>query len=93
MRTTAYTIGLPVGPSLSRGLVLAGSDSGYVYALEAETGALVWSRYLWNMAMVNPLVVGQTVFATTGNPFYSGTEAASSVPSTPTLGSSAGRRT
>jgi outer membrane protein assembly factor BamB len=76
MKTTAYTIGLPVGPSLSRGLVLAGSDAGYLYALDAETGALVWSRQLWNMAMVNPVVVGNTVFATTGNPFYNGEEAA-----------------
>lgn len=74
MKTTAYTIGLPVGPSLSRGIVLAGSDAGYLYALEAETGALVWSRPLWNMAMVNPLVVGDTVFVTTGNPYYNFSE-------------------
>lgn len=70
MRTTAYTVGLPVGPSLSRGVLLAGSDSGFLYALDATTGQLVWSRQLWNMAMVNPLVVGDTVYATTGNPYY-----------------------
>jgi outer membrane protein assembly factor BamB len=70
MKTMAYTVGLPVGPSLSRGLVLAGSDSGFLYALDAETGTLVWSHPLWNMAMVNPLVVGDTVYATTGNPYY-----------------------
>ena len=74
MKTTAYAIGLPVGPSLSRGVVLAGSDAGYLYALQAETGALVWSRPLWNMAMVNPLVVGDTVFVTTGNPYFNFTE-------------------
>jgi outer membrane protein assembly factor BamB len=70
MKTMAYTVGLPVGPSLSRGLLLAGSDAGLLYALNAETGALVWSHPLWNMAMVNPLVVGDTVYATTGNPYY-----------------------
>ncbi|MDE2142770.1 MAG: PQQ-binding-like beta-propeller repeat protein [Elusimicrobia bacterium] len=74
MKTTAYTIGLPVGPSVSGGLVLAGSDAGYLYAAEAETGRLVWSHRLWNMAMVNPLVVGDTIFATTGNPYFNGAE-------------------
>ena len=74
MKTTAYTVGLPVGPSFSRGLVFAGSDAGYLYAVDAQTGLLVWSRRLWNMAMVNPLVVGDTIFATTGNPYFNGAE-------------------
>ncbi len=70
MKTTAYTIGLPVGPSVARGLVLAGSDAGYLYAVDAASGRLAWSHRLWNMAMVNPLVVGDKVLATTGNPYF-----------------------
>ncbi len=70
LKTSAYAIGLPVGPSLSHGLVLAGTDSGEVEALDVLTGARVWSRRLWNMAMVNPVVVGDTIYATTGNPFF-----------------------
>ena len=74
MKTTAYTIGLPVGPSLCRGLVLAGSDAGLLYAVDAQRGELVWSHQLWNMAMVNPIVLGNTVYVTTGNPYFNFSE-------------------
>ncbi|MBF6570043.1 MAG: PQQ-binding-like beta-propeller repeat protein [Candidatus Binataceae bacterium] len=74
LKTTAYTVGMPVGPSLSHGLVLAGSDNGYVYAVNAATGKLVWAHYLRNMAMANPLVVGDTVYVTTGNAYFNFSE-------------------
>ncbi|MHB8381516.1 MAG: outer membrane protein assembly factor BamB family protein [Candidatus Binataceae bacterium] len=70
LKTTAYTLGMPVGPSLSHGLVYAGSDNGYVYAVNAASGKIAWSHYLWNMAMANPLVVGDTVYVTTGNAYF-----------------------
>ncbi|MHB1845287.1 MAG: outer membrane protein assembly factor BamB family protein, partial [Deltaproteobacteria bacterium] len=70
LKTTAYAVGLPVGPSAAGGKVLFGSDAGSIYALDARTGAKLWSHELWNMAMVNPLVVGDTVYATSGNPYF-----------------------
>ena len=74
MKTTAYTVGMPVGASFSDGLVLACSDAGYLYAVDAASGHLVWSHRLWNMAMVNPLIVGDMVLATTGNPYFNFSE-------------------
>ena len=70
LKTTAYTVGLPVGLSTALGLVLASSGSGFLYVLDARTGVQVWSHALWNMAMVNPIVSAGTVFATTGDPYY-----------------------
>lgn len=67
---TAYAIGMPVGVSVARGLVIVGDDNGYTYALNAKTGQLVWSHYGWNMTMSNPLVWKDRVFVSTGNPYF-----------------------
>ena len=41
-KTTAYTVGMPVGVSVVAGLLYVGDDNGYTYALNALTGKLVW---------------------------------------------------
>ncbi|MHB1606270.1 MAG: outer membrane protein assembly factor BamB family protein [Leptospirales bacterium] len=67
---TAYTVGMPVGVSVVRGIVLVGDDNGYTYALNAKTGNLIWAHYGWNMTMSNPLVWKNSVFVSTGNPYF-----------------------
>ncbi len=69
-KTTAYTIGIPVGVSAVQGIIYAGDDNGYTYALNAVTGALIWAPYGWNMNMSNPLVEGDRVFVSTGNAYF-----------------------
>ncbi len=69
-KTTAYTVGMPVGVSVVSGIVFVGDDNGYTYALNAETGKLVWAHYGWNMTMSNPLVAGDKVFVSTGNAYF-----------------------
>lgn len=69
-KTTAYTIGMPVGVSVVAGILYVGDDNGYTYALNAATGKLVWAHYGWNMTMSNPLVAGDRVFVSTGNAYF-----------------------
>lgn len=69
-KTTAYTVGMPVGVSVVAGLLYVGDDNGYTYALNALTGKLVWAHYGWNMTMSNPLVSGDTVFVSTGSAYF-----------------------
>ena len=70
IKTTAYTVGMPVGVSVAGGMVFVGDDNGYAYALNAITGKLVWAHYGWNMTMSNPLVVGDSVFVSTGSAYF-----------------------
>ena len=69
-KTTAYTIGMPVGVSVVRGILYVGDDNGYTYALNAINGKLIWSHYGWNMNMSNPLVDGDRVIVSTGNAYF-----------------------
>ena len=69
-KTTAYTIGMPVGVSVVRGILYVGDDNGYTYALNAMTGKLIWAHYGWNMNMSNPLVDGRRVIVSTGNAYF-----------------------
>jgi outer membrane protein assembly factor BamB len=69
-KVTAYTIGIPVGVSVVDGIVYDGDDNGYTYAVNALTGKLIWAHYGWNMNMSNPLVDGDRVFVSTGNPYF-----------------------
>ncbi len=69
-KTTAYTVGMPVGVSVVGGMVFVGDDNGYTYALNAQTGKPVWAFYGWNMTMSNPLVSGDKVFVSTGNAYF-----------------------
>ncbi len=68
--TTAYNIGMPVGVSAVNGIIYAGSDNGYTYALNALNGKLIWAHYGWNMTMSNPLVVDGRVYVSTGNAYF-----------------------
>ncbi len=69
-KTTAYTIGMPVGVSVAQGILYVGDDNGYTYALNAMTGKIVWAHYGWNMNMSNPLVDGDRVIVSTGNAYF-----------------------
>lgn len=69
-RIAAYTIGMPVGVSVVRGILYVGDDNGFTYALNAVTGKLIWAHYGWNMNMSNPLVDGEQVFVSTGNAYF-----------------------
>ena len=69
-KVTAYTIGIPVGVSVVRGILYAGDDNGYTYAINALTGKMIWSHYGWNMNMSNPLVDGESVIVSTGNAYF-----------------------
>ncbi len=69
-KTAAYTVGMPVGVSVVKGIVYVGDDNGYTYAMNAETGKMIWAHYGWNMNMSNPLVVGDSVFVSTGSPYF-----------------------
>ena len=69
-KVTAYTIGMPVGVSVVKGILYAGDDNGYTYAVNALTGKLIWAHYGWNMNMSNPLVDGDRVFVSTGNAYF-----------------------
>jgi outer membrane protein assembly factor BamB len=70
MTTTGYTVGMPVGVAVAAGAVYVDDDNGYTYALNALTGKLIWSHYGWNLMMSNPLVVDDSVFVSTGNPYF-----------------------
>ena len=69
-KTIAYSVGMPVGVTVVRGMVFVGDDNGYTYALNAANGKLVWAHYGWNMTMSNPLVSGDKVFVSTGNAYF-----------------------
>ena len=69
-KTAAYTVGMPVGVSVVKGIVYVGDDNGYTYAMNAETGKLIWAHYGWNMNMSNPLVAGDSVFVSTGSAYF-----------------------
>lgn len=69
-KTTAYTVGMPVGVSVVRGILYVGDDNGYTYAVNAMTGKLIWAHYGWNMNMSNPLVDGERVIVSTGNAYF-----------------------
>lgn len=69
-KVTAYTIGMPVGVSVAQGILYAGDDNGYTYALNAIDGKMIWAHYGWNMNMSNPLVDGDRVIVSTGNAYF-----------------------
>ena len=52
-----------VSPTVVEGVVYAGSDEDRVYALDAETGKLLWSFEVESDLSIPPLVSGGVVFA------------------------------
>ncbi len=51
---------------------LSGQGIGYVYALGAKTGRLLWRQSLNNMSMTTPVVAEGLVFVGTGTPGFAG---------------------
>lgn len=72
-------VGFPIGAAVVDGKVFASNDNGYVYCLDAMTGKLLWSRYLYNQIMSTPIVVrtgaGERVIAGIGNSDFAYTHA------------------
>ncbi len=68
LATMAQWVGNVVNVSAVGGIVYAGSDDMFVYALNARTGKLIWrTSPVSNTYMSTPLVVGDTVYVSTGN--------------------------
>lgn len=70
VKTTQF-LGNAVGVSVVGDVLYAESDAGYVYALDASSGRLLWSTQVDNAAMGDPLVVGGRVFVGTGDTGFS----------------------
>mgnify|MGYP001274493319 CR=1 FL=1 len=54
------------GLAVVDGVIYASSFDRHVYALDAKSGSIVWSRELANISMSAPLVYGSTVYVGTG---------------------------
>ena len=65
------TVGNALGVSAVSGVIYAESDSGLIYALNAATGAKLWSNSFLNAAMGNPVVESNRVFVGLGNSNFS----------------------
>ena len=65
-------LGNSVGVSAADGMIYAESDDQFVYALNAETGKLIW-RYspISGLFMGTPLVVGDTLYVSSGSVTFS----------------------
>ena len=50
-------------PLVAGGKVYAGTDSGSFYALDTETGELVWSLETGDWMMSSPMVVDEVLYA------------------------------
>lgn len=70
VKTTQF-IGNSVGVTVVKGIVYAESDQGYVYAVDAATGHLLWQQHGDNAFMGNPIVVDGVVVASTGDTGFS----------------------
>lgn len=65
-------LGNAVGVTAVNGIIYAESDDGYLYALNAQTGDLLWeSPHLINALMGDPVVADNLVFVTAGDTGFS----------------------
>ncbi|MCY4438287.1 MAG: PQQ-binding-like beta-propeller repeat protein [Chloroflexi bacterium] len=48
-----------------RGVVYAGSDTGFVHALDAENGELLWSSTVQSAVQSSPVVIDGKVYVST----------------------------
>ena len=76
-----YTASEPLQQaSVANGVVYVSGDGGnlsstrndLIYALDAQTGSLLWTRHLDNMSMTTPLVAGGMVFVGSGTQGFQG---------------------
>lgn len=49
-------VGFPIGVAVAHGTVYAPNDNGYLYALNARSGHLLWSVNAYNQLMSTPIV-------------------------------------
>ncbi len=71
VKLTQY-LGNAVGVTAVNGIIYAESDDYHLYALNAQTGALLWQvGPLNNSLMGNPIVSGNIVYVTTGDTGFS----------------------
>lgn len=67
-------LGFPIGVAVVDGVVYAPNDNGYVYAVNAHTGRLLWKYNAYNQIMTTPLVVNasgvKTVYVGAGNSVF-----------------------
>lgn len=70
VKTTQF-LGNAVGVTFVGNVVYTESDSGYIYALNAVSGHLIWPSKVDNAAMGNPIVVDGRVFVGTGDTGFS----------------------
>lgn len=68
---TTQTIGNSVGVTVVNGIVYAEEAAGYVYAVNAATGQLIWNAQGNNAMMGNPIVENGVVVVTTGDTGFS----------------------
>jgi outer membrane protein assembly factor BamB len=53
-----------MGPIYTHGLVVAGGKTGWVYAVDAQTGKLRWSRRLGYQILASPATDGNSIYLT-----------------------------
>lgn len=67
-------VGFPIGVAVVHGVVYAPNDNGFLYALDAENGHLLWSANAYNQIMSTPIVANvdgqQLVFVGIGNSVF-----------------------
>jgi outer membrane protein assembly factor BamB len=72
-------LGFPIGVAVVHGVVFAPNDNGFLYAVDARTGKLLWSANLENQIMTTPIVVQvdqrEVVFVGAGNSDFDYTDA------------------
>ena len=73
--------GFPIGVSVVDGVVYAPNDNGYLYALDLQSGRLLWKKNFYNQIMTTPIVAtidgSLLVFIGVGNSVFSYSHAAS----------------
>jgi outer membrane protein assembly factor BamB len=70
VKTTQF-LGNAVGVTVVGTIVYVESDAGYVYALDATTGHMIWRAKVDNAAMGDPIVADGRVFVGTGDTGFS----------------------
>lgn len=71
---TTQDLGDAVGVSAVSGVIYSESDLGYLYAIDARTGHLLWTAHGDNAFMGNPVVAHGVVVAGTGDTGFSFTQ-------------------
>ncbi|OCX74433.1 hypothetical protein A6M27_00930 [Acidithiobacillus thiooxidans] len=75
LTTIRDLVGFPIGVAVADGIVFAPNDNGYLYAINATNGRLLWSVNVYNQIMTTPIVATvdnhKVVFVGAGNSVFS----------------------